>query len=319
MQLPPALRLAIDAEVSATDRAGWKKAAGDLSRRYRTGEFGGATANAAERAAYLLTRLPATYAANALVFQELRRRVEAPIRTVLDLGSGPGTALWAASEQIPGIASFTAVERNREWIGTGQRLAAASTHRALRESKWLQADLRSLPEIPRHDVVVLSYAAGELGEAAAAIDAAWQLAEVALVIVEPGTPKAFQGVIAARDRLIGRGATIAAPCPHHNQCPLAACGDWCHFRARLERSSEHRRLKDAELGYEDEKFSYVIASKGAAHRAEGRIVRHPLKRPGHVRLALCTPEGLQSPGIGKSKRELYRQARNADWGDAWPS
>jgi ribosomal protein RSM22 (predicted rRNA methylase) len=50
----------------------------------------------------------------------------------------------------------------------------------------------------------------------------------------------------------------------------------------------------------------------------GRILRHPLYRPGHVRLTLCTAEGLKQETIGKARKELYRAARKAMWGDSTP-
>jgi hypothetical protein len=33
--------------------------------------------------------------------------------------------------------------------------------------------------------------------------------------------------------------------------------EWRHFATRFERSSLHRCIKNAELGHEDEKYSYV--------------------------------------------------------------
>jgi ribosomal protein RSM22 (predicted rRNA methylase) len=98
---------------------------------------------------------------------------------------------------------------------------------------------------------------------------------------------------------------------------MAAVGDWCHFAARVDRTAEHRRLKDGELGYEDEKFSYLAFSKTPAAHAEARIVRHPQVHGGHIRLTLCTPEGLQSPTVTRSKKEAFRAARKAKWGDGW--
>ncbi|MGH9524291.1 MAG: small ribosomal subunit Rsm22 family protein [Terriglobales bacterium] len=317
MPLPPALRLAIDAETTSVDAAALRHAAAELSRRYRAGDFSGALASAPERAAYLLTRLPATYAANELVFREMVARVHGEVRSVLDLGSGPGTALWAAAEAFPLVSSFTGVERDAGLIELARRLASQSAHPALRETRFVGADLRRRPDLAQHDVVILSYTLGELSNPDEVVDWAWSLTQTALLIVEPGTPKAFQPVLRARERLIAAGATMAAPCPHHDQCPLAARGDWCHFRARLERTSEHRRLKGGELGYEDEKFSYLVAARSSATVADTRIVRHPLKRPGHVQLTLCTPQGLQTRTVAKSKKELYREARNADWGDPW--
>ena len=315
MRFPEALRAGIDEEVATVDSPALSRAAARLSDNYRAGKFAGAMSGPAERAAYLLTRLPATYAANAAVFHELVERVPTPAHSLLDLGAGPGTAMWAATEALPQIESFTAVERDAALVETGKRLASQGQP-TIQNAEWIHGDLRAV-RLKTHDVVVVSYAISELADPLATVRSAWDLSRVALVIVEPGTPAAFANVVRARDMLIELGAQIAAPCPHHNQCPLAARNDWCHFSARVERTSEHRRLKGGELGYEDEKFSYVIACKGSVHPAETRIVRHPLKHAGHIQLTLCTAGGLEQPTIGKSKKDFYRAARKAEWGDAW--
>ena len=273
-------------------------------------------ADAADRAAYLVTRIPATYAANVYVFAELTMRVAAPIKSMLDLGSGPGTAMWAAAAAMPNLSSFTALERDVALIDVGRRLAARNQR--LHSATWMNSDLRAQASYPARDLVVLSYALNELPDPLAILRAALAAARVALVIIEPGTPAAFTNVLGARDLLIKSGAQIAAPCPHHNACPLVVRNDWCHFAVRLERSAEHRRLKGADLGYEDEKFSYVIASKLPVERPEARIVRHPLKHSGHVKLTLCTAADLKQPTITKSQKLLYRHARKAEWGDPWP-
>jgi ribosomal protein RSM22 (predicted rRNA methylase) len=174
-------------------------------------------------------------------------------------------------------------------------------------------------------LVVISYLLAELSSDAAErlVLSAWRAAACLLVIIEPGTPHNFQDVLKARQALIGAGAQILAPCPHHQACPLAKGPpgtkniDWCHFAARVERTAEHRRLKGGALGYEDEKYSYLVASRVTSRWPRARIVRHPLFRPGHVKLALCTAEGLKQETIGRSEAQRYRQARKAAWGDAW--
>lgn len=94
-------------------------------------------------------------------------------------------------------------------------------------------------------------------------------------------------------------------------------GDWCHFAARCERMALHRRLKAGALGYEDEKFSYLVAAKGPAQPATARILRRPSAHPGFVKLELCTREGLQKMTITRSDKEHWKQARKAEWGDSW--
>jgi ribosomal protein RSM22 (predicted rRNA methylase) len=86
-----------------------------------------------------------------------------------------------------------------------------------------------------------------------------EAARVALVVIEPGTPRGAGAIRTIREELLAAGAHMLAPCPAAMPCPLAA-PDWCHFAARVERSSLHRRIKEGALGYEDEKYSYVCAT-----------------------------------------------------------
>lgn len=98
---------------------------------------------------------------------------------------------------------------------------------------------------------------------------------------------------------------------------MRKAGDWCHFAARVERSAEHRRLKGGELGYEDEKFSYVVASRLPVDAAGSRIVRHPMRYSGYTKLQLCTPEDLREETVTRSQKERYRKVKRKEWGSAW--
>ncbi len=263
--------------------------------------------------------MPATFAADRRVFQEIATRMpEWQPRSVLDLGAGPGTAMWASAETFSAIESFTLVERDRRTLEAGKRIAASSRSERLRNAVWLQLDLAE--EVGQDaDLVVVSYALGELTaqQRQSAIRSAWSRTRALLAIVGPGTPDDFQIMLAARTQLLAEGAHILAPCPHELACPMAAVKDWCHFAQRLERSSDHRRLKAGALGYEDEKFSYVIATRSQEGGVPARIVRHPRKHGGHVQLNLCSDAGLVQITVTKSQGERYRRARQAEWGDSW--
>src|SRR5262249_22582831 len=140
---------------------------------------------------------------------------------------------------------------------------------------------------------------------------------VALVVIEPGAPDGFARIRGIRAELLDLGARMVAPCPIETSCPIVH-PDWCHFAARVERSSIHRRLKDAELGYEDEKFSYVALARSApASIAESRVVRRPQHHPGLIEIALCTPGGLQRERVTKRDKPGFRRARHLSWGDEW--
>ncbi|HEY1937562.1 MAG TPA: small ribosomal subunit Rsm22 family protein [Candidatus Angelobacter sp.] len=323
MRLPADLLDAIQAETQRIDRRKLAQATAQLVEHYQAADFSTtAITTEAHRAAYLAVRLPATYAAARRVFAEIRQRApEAEISSLLDLGSGPGTALFAASEEFPALQHATLIEADAEWLTLGWRFAAQSNAPVVKQAQWLKHDLRSGFSCNPHDLVVISYALGELPPAAteAVLRKAWSCAGKFLVVIEPGTRRGFTAVNTARSNLIAHAATIIAPCPHHFACPMAIAGDWCHFSHRVERTSLHRQLKGGELGYEDEKFSYLIAAKGYAPASAARIVRHPGKHSGHVKLALCTPEGqIENRTVTRSSKTAYKAARKAEWGDAWP-
>ena len=55
-----------------------------------------------------------------------------------------------------------------------------------------------------------------------------------MIVVEPGSPKGFRYIHSFREWIITTKnrdeANIVAPCPNHNECPLARSTDsWCHF------------------------------------------------------------------------------------------
>lgn len=320
MRLPEELRAAIDQALTEVPAPAVSRAAAELSDAYRKGQFAAAPLkSAAHRLAYLQTRMPATYAACRHAFEKTREQMPdfAPT-SLLDLGAGPGTAAWAALTSFPTLQHITLIERDAELVRLGQSLSRGSDLSALQSAHWIPADLRTHRPDPHH-VIVLSYALGELSEpdARRLVRQAWTAAQL-LILIEPGTPKAFARLADLRKQLIADGATFAAPCPHEHDCPLLLRGDWCHFAERLERTAEHRRIKGGSLGYEDEKFSYLAATRLPIAGRAGRIVRHPKIHSGYVQLQVCASDDLKQVTVAKSQKEFYRPARKASWGDRWP-
>lgn len=305
MQLPEFVRRGIEERADAVGLAELKRAAAAISETYRAG--GALRLAGAERAAaYLAVRMPATYAAAYAALREVRARLGArAIESVLDVGAGAGAASLAARELFP-AARIAMVERDA---------ALASAARDwLPDAQFIMADVERMDALPPHDLVIAAYALGEMRRPPTT--RLWDASRVALVVVEPGSARGFALVREVRDALLARSAHMLAPCPHEAACPLAA-PEWCHFAARVERSRRHRRLKDADLNYEDEKFSYVALAREPAELAAARIVRRVRQRPGLIELDLCAPAGLRSERVTRGAREAFRAARHAAWGDAW--
>lgn len=322
MFLPEELQQAIEAEV---EPYGWQEmteAREDLTDRYRQRtQKGRFMSTEAHRYSYVVTRMPATYAVVVTVLEEIKARLpDLEIKSVLDLGAGPGTAMWAASEVFPSIQKITLIEQDDQLMALGKRLASYSQNPAIATADWQPGNLEALTIKGSYDLIILSYSVGELSTQAIPklMQACWDAGQL-LVVIEPGTPKGFGVIHDIRTQLIALQSHMVAPCPHTVACPMAQAGDWCHFAARVDRSFLHRRLKGGTLPYEDEKFSYVSVSKFPAQLPQTRVLRPPLKRSGHVCLTLCTAEGLKHETVSKRSPELYKQAKKLEWGSVYPS
>jgi ribosomal protein RSM22 (predicted rRNA methylase) len=288
-----------------------------IARSYDAAPRRTPVATSTDAIAYACARAPGTFTAveRALAALALVRPDWEP-RTLLDLGAGTGSATWAALEVFPSIADVTLVESSAEMITAGRRIAESAGGGPLTDTTWIAGDA-ARPPSGTWDLVVASYVLGELPEdvRAAAVGRWFEATAGELVVLEPGSRDGFDVVLRARDRLIELGATITAPCPHEGTCPMPA-DDWCHFGVRVQRSRLQRRVKSGERGYEDEKFSYVVASKRTAAARESRVVGPPERRGGHVRLKLCTTDGLDETVVAKRAPDRYRRARNLAWGDS---
>jgi ribosomal protein RSM22 (predicted rRNA methylase) len=312
--MPQGLALAV--RDLAAGQQGLKESAGRISAHYRqSGASRDVIGGSTDVFAYALSRMPATYAAVSAVLGELQLRApEFTPEGALDLGAGPGTAAWAVAETFPGVAA-TLLDHNEAFLAMAGALAPSTTVGTI--------DLRrgelGVFELGRSfDLVTCAYALTELNddEMPAVAERIWRHCSGLLVLVEPGRPRDYQRLMQVRDRLIGQGATVLAPCPHERACPLVE-PDWCHFSVRLNRSRDHMRMKGGTLGYEDEKFSYLIVARpGIGTRAPGRVLRKPDQNKFSVTLAVCGKEGLEQRVVPSRDKPAFKAAKKLDWGDA---
>lgn len=321
MGLPSELKDAIERLLAGVSRNDLARRAAEISQTYRGGGGSDAViAGAADAIAYVVSRLPATYAALVAVLRAITEQMpEFAPRSLLDLGAGPGTASWAAVGIWRGLHDITMIDRNAHFLRLAAQFAQHSSAPALHQAVIIDGALPQILEgTPAAELVILNYALGELPDAALAETARclWDRAERMLVIVEPGTSAGFRRLLSVRDEVLANGGAIIAPCPHDRPCPLPA-NDWCHFAQRLNRSRDHRYVKSASAPFEDEKYSYFAASRAPlSARPRTRILAPPRIDKSAVGLKLCTVNGVKETAVPRHDKNGYRDARRRRWGDA---
>ena len=324
--LPCDLRAALDKLAHGVSRKAIAARAAEQSQHYRSGGGSRAIVTAEDALAYAFARMPATYAAAVAVLGALRETLpDFQPRTLLDVGAGPGTATFAALQSFESIGNARLIDANARLRTLALTLMAEADCETLRRV----ADEAEAPQSYRHgdalallpgtepaDLVIANYAAGEIadGDLARFTQALWAATAGALAVIEPGTPAGYARILHVRGELIAAGAHVAAPCPHARACPLQA-PDWCHFAQRLPRSRDHLRVKGAEVPFEDEKFSYVVVSRGTPQTIEARVLAPPKISKSAVTVKLCTDGGVVTDIAARRDPDAYRRRKSWRWGD----
>ncbi|KAI3866806.1 hypothetical protein MKW92_050391 [Papaver armeniacum] len=250
-----------------------------------------------ETLAYVASRMPAVYSACHRILREVRRRLPGfQPATVLDFGSGTGSALWALREIWPhSLEKISLVEPSKAMQRAAQSLTLGMKDLPLIKSyDSIQALNQNIGKSEReHDLVIASYVLGEipsLQDRITVVRQLWDLTQDVLVLVEPGTPQGFNIISQMRShilwlekrrcrktddassdaledlRSLKKGAFVVAPCGHDGACPLENTGTYCHFVQRMQRTSSERLYKRSKgkplRGFEDEKFCFVVLRRG---------------------------------------------------------
>ncbi len=317
--LPTWISAALKGKLENVSRATLRDSARAISDAYRAGDSSAIIRSELDALAYAIVRMPATYAAiHAALTHTVELIPDFQPWSILDAGAGPGTASWAGIDVWSSVQQTTLIDSNQRLLTLARQLHRAVQHTEV-SADIIQGDLsRELGSAPNADVVTAGYALTETAPAALndILTGLWSRADRLLIIVEPGTVNGFQRILACRDVLVAKGATIVAPCSHQSRCPLEERARWCHFAARLPRSRDHMITKGAHVPFEDEKFAYLVAGKGFADLSKGRrILATPKVSKAGIGLTLCAPNEPEERTIGRRDKEAYKAAKRYDWGD----
>ncbi|KAF7726356.1 37S ribosomal protein S22 [Apophysomyces ossiformis] len=257
-----------------------------------------------ESIAYAAGVLPSTYAAITNVFQEVSKRMaDFKPRSMLDFGTGPGTAIWAA-QRIFDVDKFVGVDLSENMLRVAEQLEeTVGKNKKIEFQRYLAMD----PQASKSDLVVSAFTLGDISSAAiqkSTIQQLWDQTGDVLILIDRGTPIGFSNIARARQWVLESGDDV------HVVAPM--------------------KTKHSKLNLEDSKYSYVVLRRGRRPENSNsiqqqayfwpRLVSPPLKNKGHVVMDVCSQSGeIQRMTIPKSQGKIpYRDARKVMWGDLFP-
>ncbi|KAI0242065.1 37S ribosomal protein S22, partial [Massospora cicadina] len=298
-----------------------------------------------ETLAYLAAVMPSSYATLHRVLSEIKLRDSKfkPSR-ILDFGTGPGTSLWAVDEVwgLEGLEAFHGVDLSESMLDVANEFIRTLFTRKENPNCQLRLDqhFSYMPGEDSYDLVIASNVFSEYPNDTLrqkALEALWERCGNTLALVERGTPRGFHIVNQARELLKMCESHIMGPCAQDMGCPLAKASKFCHFQQQLQRPRFLMEVKDSKSNQEFANYSYLILRKGprpalpmsfaddASYQLGtfhwGRIVDKPNKRGGHIKIKLCSPNGVLLEDVTFTKAQggsIYRDARKATWGDLFP-
>lgn len=316
MDIPQNLKEAIQDVMTGIQYTNLIEESQKISQKYRQNDGKGKrlVTEQTEAVAYAISRMPSTFCAVSSVLSAVLKKYNKEIKSVIDVGAGTGAATWAISDLIE-VEQITCLEREKAMRDIGIKLMEKEQFNE--KTEWKSFDLIADNITEKADFVIASYVVNELTKTdrEKAILKMWEATNDLLVIIEPGTPEGFKHILEVREILLKQNANIIAPCVQSGKCPINPEKDWCSFYVRVARSGMHRQAKKGELGYEDEKFSYIVFSKESVECKENRILRHPQINSGYVRVKLCTANGIEEKTFSKKDGEVYKKIRKLDAGD----
>jgi len=249
--------------------------------------------------AYTLYYLPRSYVQARLALRHLEGT---KISKVLDLGSGPGPLLLAATDAF-GLepAQLTAVDHDPRAMKLAAELTGARTFTT------------KLPQLPgpvaneSFDLITLGLVVNELFKGqpdAVQKRAQWLHAQVwprvaeggHLVVVEPALRETGREALQLRDALVAMGMHVIAPCTRQGKCPaLEKDRDWCHAGLRFKPPKALESIGRA-VGIDpsDVRFSYFIFAKSPIASVPGerlRVVSERMEEKGRMKLWVCGERG----------------------------
>lgn len=329
--LPPEIEGELSKLLKASDTTNWLKSAVSLSVKYRgEREIEGIDyiKDLNDVLGYLALRVPSTYSQiyGALSsVQELNPGWKPS--SVLDIGSGPGTAVWAALEVFPKVLDAVCIEKDKNFVEIGKTIFQSLSDITV---DWQTTNLTSsLPRVNKgYDLVVLANVLNEMDERTRekTIQFAYNHCTGVLVIIEPGTPDGFESIKQVSKQLNFYQTTLIAPYIENSFIN----SEEINFIQKIKRPEFQKRVRQLQRknqqperlnllppsDWEESKYFYLAYSKFKPEISPmGRLIARPKLFKPFVELKVLTKDGIKIEKVFKKDRIKYKQAKKLKWGD----
>lgn len=338
INLPPKIENIIIKILSGVDTNKWVDSAIQLSSKYRLNRniqdsyddvF---LEKANDVLGYLALRTPATYAQLYGAMYHITEVIPSwkPI-SILDIGSGPGTAVWAASNIWPSINNITCLEKNSNFSKIGKKILQSSLPKSV-NLDWRTVDLSvSKPTLnTKFDLVTIGSVLNEMvgKQRNDILEFAYNHCQGLLLVVEPGTPYGFKAVKQASTLLHSHKGTLIAP--YIDNSLVLSDQEQIGFAQRIIRPEFHRRIRQIQRklnnpdgkrvlpasDWEKAKYSYVAMSTLPSEISPyARLIAKPKKSKLYIELKILTKNGVETQRVLRRDKSNYKFAKKLKWGD----
>lgn len=311
MEMSQNLKSIIEKNIKNLSVAKYRQISNSITEKYMSNDKNGKrlVTTTDEASVYSVVRMPATYGSVLAVLESVDEVTDAfNIKSVTDVGAGTGAASLACYDFFDELDSISCLEREVAMSEIGKNIMKEYIVADTAYS-WMSFDILN-GNIDKSDLVIESYMLNELpdNDFEVAVLKLWDACDKLLILVEPGTKQGFDKIQQARKILLKAGGYIVAPCCFDGPCNIAD-EDWCHFSVRVSRSSLHKLIKQADVPYEDEKYSYIVVSRDAVDKKGARILRHPEVASGYIEMTVCDETGVHKTRLSKKDGQTYKNAK----------
>lgn len=288
---------------------------------------------------YSYSRMIPNYSVLTECLNEIKRRdPDFEPQSLLNMGSGVGSAVWATNRLwSESVREYYCVDNASEMNKMAMQILKEGD---MNRQSMVIPNVYFRDKLPvqkggRFSLVICAYTLMDFPNQKnrlQLIRELWDRTEDYFILVDVGTYAGFLLIQEARRKLLKMNlpnedveVNIFAPCPHNQHCPkfrYAPENMPCNFEVQCQKwkGQSQDRMK--------ERYSYVIFKRGKL--AEDmtnewpRIVFSEVLQKRHKDMAYCTlccPDSTlsrRSISRGRNGRELYRMTCESQWGDLLP-